>query len=347
VITVAVTGAGGAAACNFIESLRMSDVDFFIVGLDASADMLRHAPVDDRVLIPRCDEPRWWDTIVETCKHYDVDLIHAQPDQEVLRLAAAQSAGIMPTTSLLPDVKTVYRCQDKLVTAKLLRESGVSVPDFACGRGREEALRAVDELLISHEKVWVRARNGAGSRASLPCSHAVQAINWMSWWVEEKGLLWADLMASAFLPGEEYAWQSLWVDGEIITSAARIREQYLFGNLSPSGQSSSPSVAATVHCSLVNTTAEAAVLAVDPKATGVFCVDLKADGRGSVFVTEINAGRFFTTSNFFASLGANMPLEYVARAFDSTAGPLPKRNAVPAGARWIRIMDQRPGLYDA
>ena len=53
---------------------------------------------------------------------------------------------------------------------------------------------------------------------------------------------------------------------------------------------------------------------MDDRATGVFCVDLKEDEAGRPLVTEINAGRFFTTSNFLAEAGANMPYSYVELA---------------------------------
>ena len=73
----------------------------------------------------------------------------------------------------------------------------------------------------------------------------------------------------------------------------------------------------TVHREDVNELASRAVTAVDPEATGVFCVDLKED-EGGRLVTEINAGRFFTTSNFLAEAGANMPYSYVRLALGET-----------------------------
>jgi ATP-grasp in the biosynthetic pathway with Ter operon len=146
-------------------------------------------------------------------------------------------------------------------------------------------------------------------------------------------------MVSEFLPGREFAFQSVWLDGRLVTSAARERLEYVFGHLMPSGQSSSPSVARTVHRDDVNELATTVVRAVDQQATGVFCVDLKEDEDGKPLVTEINAGRFFTTSNFLAEAGANMPYSYVRLALGEDVNGLPPYDAVEEGLYWVRMID--------
>ena len=89
----------------------------------------------------------------------------------------------------------------------------------------------------------------------------------------------------------------------------------------------------------MNELASRAVRAVDPKATGVFCVDLKEDEQGRPLVTEINAGRFFTTSNFFAEAGANMPYEYIRLAYGKDVQGLARYDAVEEDLYWVRMID--------
>jgi hypothetical protein len=200
---------------------------------------------------------------------------------------------------------------------------------------------ALRDLLRVQPRVWLRAIRGAGSRASLPVNSLYQGDAWIDYWRGFRGLDYGDFMASEFLPGPEFAWQSLWYGGELVTSQARERIEYIFGNLTPSGQTSSPSVARTVSRDDVNDAGIAAVRAVCDRPHGVFCVDMKEGADGRPKVTEINCGRFFTTSNFFAHAGLNMPAMYVELALTGRlAEPPPARlNPLPDDLYWVRMID--------
>src|SRR5262249_48100850 len=154
-----------------------------------------------------------------------------------------------------------------------------------------------------------------------------------------RGVGFGDFMVSEFLPGREFAFQSLWHEGRLVVSQARERVEYIFGHLTPSGQSSSPSVARTVHRDDVNRIATAAILAADARPHGIFCVDMKESAAGQPLVTEINCGRFFTTSNFYAHAGVNMPHAYVRLGLGESAPDFPKYDAVPADWWWVRMID--------
>ena len=334
---IVVTGAGGSPAANFVHSLRLASEPFHVVGTDTSRYHLELAPVDARYLLPRADEPGYLDELNAVIEAEEADLVHPQPEQEVLLLA--RERGRVGAATLLPDAKTVETCQDKATFAASMGDAGLPTPRFA--RAEDEGLlrEATNSILEARTQAWVRAVRGAGARASLPVSTADQAVAWVRYWKEQHGLDWRDFMVSEFLPGREFAFQSVWRDGKLITSAARERLEYVFGHLMPSGQSSSPSVARSIRRDDVNDLASRAVLAVDPSATGVFCVDLKEDEDGRPLVTEINAGRFFTTSNFFAEAGANMPYAYVRLALGENLNGLPQFDAVEPDLYWVRMID--------
>jgi carbamoylphosphate synthase large subunit len=334
---ILVTGAGGSPAANFVHSLRLAPEHFYVVGTDTSKFHLELAPVDERYLLPGADEPGYLDALNGLIESEGVELVHPQPEQEVLLLAREHER--VNTRTFLPAAETVELCQDKAGFAARLAEAGLATPHFARAKSEESLREATAWILEYHEQAWVRAIRGAGARASLPVTSAEQAVAWARYWVEKRGLSVTDFMVSEFLPGREFAFQSIWRDGEIVTSAARERLEYVFGHLMPSGQSSSPSVARTVHRADVNDIATSAVRAVDPDASGVFCVDLKEDESGRPLVTEINAGRFFTTSNFFAVAGANMPYEYVRLAYGENVDGLPRYDAVEEGLYWVRMID--------
>jgi len=337
---ILVTGAGGNAAQNFVRAVRMVWPDAFVAGTDASKLHIESSNIDSRYVVPRCSQDGYVDAINHIVETETIDFVHPQPDPEVAFLAEHREK--VAAQVFLPDHDVVARCQDKMAANAAMGAAGVPIPLSERVQNPESISAAVDVIQTRTEKVWLRAIRGAGSRAALPVRSAAQAESWIDYWVDMKGLVANDFMMSEFLPGAEFAFQSLWHEGELVTSMARERVEYLFGNLLPSGQSSSPSVAVSVHRRDVNEAGIAAVTAVDPRPHGVYCVDMKEADDGTPRVTEINAGRFFTTSNFFAAIGANMPVDYLTLGTGGSVTDRPKVNAAPAGETWLRGVDREP-----
>jgi biotin carboxylase len=293
------------------------------------------ANVDARYLLPRVDDPGYLDALNRLVERERIDFVHAQSDPEVHYLA--RHRDLVAADMFLPDTATIELCQDKARFAAALTAAGVPCPEYAHPRSEAELAEAAAALLARHERAWLRAIRGAGARAALPVTTPDQAVAWTRYWSEVRGLTVADFMISEFLPGREFAFQSLWRDDSLVESQTRERVQYLFGSLVPSGQTSTPSVARTVERPDVAAVAREAVRAIDPHANGVFCVDLKEDADSRPRVTEINAGRFFTTSNFFATAGLNMPYDYLRLAAGEA---VPERiEPLEEGLYWIRMVD--------
>jgi glutathione synthase/RimK-type ligase-like ATP-grasp enzyme len=330
---VLVTGAGGSAAANFVQSLRAAPEPFHVVGTDVRREHLELADLDARYLLPRADDAAYIDELNAVVEAEKVEVVHPQPDPEVW-LLAGRGLEVWART-FLPSAETIALCQDKAACAARLEDADIPVPQT----GHGDVHDAAAEILAKHGKAWVRATRGAGARASLPVTTVEQAVAWAQYWVETRGLVYEDFMVGEFLPGREFAFQSIWRRGELVTSQGRERLEYLYGHLTPSGQTSTPSVAKTIQRDDVNEIAASAVRAVDPDANGVFCVDLKEDAEGTPRVTEINAGRFFTTSNFLTAAGANMPYLYVRLAYGEDVNGLPPFDAVEEGLYWVRMVD--------
>jgi len=323
-INVLVTGAGGSAARNFIKCLRLAG-GYFIVGTDTESHHLRcNDLLDIGCNVPMCSDSSYLDELRRICIKYDIEIVHPQPDCEVSVLSKSD----META--LPEYEIVQICQDKFVTHQVLSKVGAPTPRTT----------NVDECVYPS---WVRSRFGAGSKAALPVANKTQLDGWLNYW-KFRGIPSSDFIASEILPGREYAFQSLWWNGDLVASAARCRLEYAGGAQSPSGQTSSPSIAVSVHDEKVNAAAVAAVMAVTKgRPHGVFCVDLKEDESGNPKTTEINAGRFFTTSDFFATAGCNMPHMYIQLAIGNNVSSV-GHNAVASGIYWIRGMDRNPRL---
>lgn len=335
---ILITGAGGSAAANFIKCLRMVDEDFYLVGTDIDKRFLDLCKgLDAKYLVPRCDDPSYIEKVNRITGLEKIELLHPQPDVEVEFIAKNKEK--FNTRTYLPSKETIKVCQNKMTLVDLLKNSGISTAESYLLESEYDLKMALKILLPRVGKVWLRAIRGAGSKASLPVTEFEHGRAWIDYWWKMKGVGWGDFMAAEFLPGKEFAFQSLWWRGHIITSQARERLEYFFGHLMPSGQTSTPSVAKTIHRSDVNILATAAVKVVDTQATGVFCLDTKENVDGVPCVTEINAGRFFTTSNFFAEAGSNMPYYYVKMAYGELMPELPQYNPIPEDWYWIRNLD--------
>ncbi|WP_020668876.1 hypothetical protein [Amycolatopsis nigrescens] len=335
---ILITGAGGSAAYNFRDALSVSDNEYEVVGTDVKPYHLELMDVEAKYLVPPVSDPGYVDAINRVIEAERIDFVHPQPDVEVGFLAEHRDKLQAPT--FLPDAKAVSLCHDKMSFNAHMKANGVSVPEAIKIDSQEDLKASLEKLLEINPRVWLRAIRGAGSRASLPINSYYQGDAWIDYWRSFRGLDYGDFMASEYLPGHEFAWQSLWHEGELITSQARERIEYIFGNLTPSGQSSSPSVAKTVNRDDVNAIGAASVRAVSDKPHGVFCVDMKENAAGVPMVTEINVGRFFTTSNFFAHAGLNMPDMYVQLGLGKklTETP-PVHNPLPDDLYWVRMID--------
>lgn len=342
---ILVLGAGGPAGFNFIDSLKLSHNDYHIVGADTNPYHLQQSNADEKVLLQKTKSSPYISNINEIIEEFEIDFLHAQPDEEITSLTMTQSVrDLIKTKTLFPGNNTIAVCQDKMLTRGELYAQRVRVPKCE----RIFNLSDLRDFIEEYGKSWLRVRWGAGSKAALPVTNVLQAQGWMDYWIE-RGYEQDDFIISEFLPGREFAWQSVWYEGELVTSQARERLEYLYGNWMPSGQSSSPSVARTTSDDRIYELGEAAVRAVCPRNEpphGIFCVDMKENEAGRPCVTEVNAGRFFTTSNFFSHAGLNMPDIYVQLGLGTFQDSPGTTDQLPDNLYWLRQTDMGHTLVD-
>lgn len=346
---ILVTGAGGSPAFNYIKSLRKNPKreKFYIVGTDKNKFHLELTDSDSKYLIPSEFDSKndYLKLINEIIIREKIDFIHSQPEEDVLFFS--ENIEKLKAKTFLPKLSTIKICQNKIEFNHALNKKNVPTPEAYHLKSEKDLKESVNKILKSNNRAWIRAIRGAGSKAAIPIVEYDQAKMWISYWVKMKGLKYDDFMISEFLPGKEYAFQSIWLKGKLLVSQARERVEYLFGNLFVSGQSSSPSVAVTVNNNEVNEISYRAIKAIDENATGIFCVDLKTDKNGKVLITEINAGRFFTTSYFFSKAGCNMPYYYTKLGLgDINDLPFKKFDNIKSGVYWIRMIDMGQKLVD-
>ncbi|MBD3254480.1 MAG: hypothetical protein GF383_05275 [Candidatus Lokiarchaeota archaeon] len=349
---ILVTGSGGPAGVNFLKSLHLADEEMELYGTDINIyHKFFAAPWSKEVfIVPRANTVDYIPKINKIVAKNKIELIHPQPDIEVL--AISENREKLDALTYLPKKTTIKIMQDKFKSASIWKEKGF--PSVKAIPIRPEYLEKdiQNALEVLGNKIWIRAKKGAGGRGSTPVENVITAVSWIKYWIS-RGKDW-EFIAQEYLPGRNVAFQSLFKEGELICSLARERLEYIYPYLAPSGITGTPIVAKTIHNDQVNKNAVDAILSIDPDATGVFCVDMKEDKTGNFCPTEINAGRFFTTSYFF-SLGskrfnvpkANMPYMLVKLAYRETIPEGPQFNLLPNDLYWIRHIDCAEHLIES
>jgi carbamoyl-phosphate synthase large subunit len=337
---ILVTGAGGPAGINFVKSIQLAPEKIFIVGTEANEYFLHLATTEKKYGVPKAVESGYIDSLNEIIKKERVEFLHAQPDVEVEVISECREK--LETNVFLPSKKAVQACQDKLKAARLWASRGVPVAKFKELSKESDVDAAFEEF---GSPIWIRATHGAGGVGSTPAGNRETAISWINYW-KARNVTWK-FIAQEHLPGRNMAFHSLWKNGELVMSMARERLEYIYPHLAPSGITGTPAVQKTVHDATVNKLGTDAVLSIDEKFNGIACVDLKENNEGVPCVTEINAGRMFTTSFFFSYASkilrrdywGNIPYLYVKLAFKEEIPNIPKYNILPQSVYWIRHID--------
>jgi carbamoyl-phosphate synthase large subunit len=336
-------GCGGNAGINFTKSLRLANPNISVYGIDIDKFNLISSNANFKFLITNNSIQSKIDLINSLIIKYDIKAIHAQPDQEVEFLCDNQDK--IQTKIFNYSGEDLKKCKDKLYTAQVWKNY------FKYRFDSYTLIEVIDNPILfnilkdQNTKIWFRARTGAGSKAALPICDLDTAICWAKYWINRTNLSLDDFILSTFLPGREYAVQTFWLNGNLIHSQARERLVYFFGNIMPSGQSSTPAVARTIKDNTLYQIAHKAIKLINNKPHGIYCIDLKTNIYNSIVPTEINYGRFFTTSDFFAELGINTPHSYISSILDATTEHTIKINTIiDPEYYWIRGLDKNPML---
>jgi carbamoyl-phosphate synthase large subunit len=340
---VLVLSAGTGATNNLIRGLHAGDGALGVVGCHADRFTLRRSVADRNYLTPPPADPGYLPALQAVVAKEAIDLVIPGNDDDVRRLSDLRAA--LPGRTFLPAASAIETCQDKYRLSALLRERGVPAPLTVVVTD----LDALDEIFakFGRPRLWCRIRSGSGSRGAIPVVRPAQARAWIEYWHEMRGVPVAAFTLSEYLPGRDFAAQALWRDGELVLVKLCERLSYFGGGSQPSGISSTPALARMAPEPGVVAICADAIRVIDPRASGVFSVDLKEDADGRPCVTEINAGRFCMITPFFDSTGRhNMAATYV-RLARGEAVTIPEPYEVADDWYMVRDLDTLPGIYHA
>ena len=313
-VRVLILGAGTGASNNLVRSLKAGDPPVTIVGVQSDRFTLCRSSADRKYLVPKLGDPEFPDALARVIRKEAVDLIFPNTDAEVDLVSRLRHG--LPCRVFLPAERTIDLCMDKYRLGTFLRERAMPAPlTYPI-----EHLDEVEEVWAKFDRpsrLWCRMRVGAGSMGALPVATPAQVRAWIEYWQDMREVLPGVFTLSEYLPGRDFACQTLWKDGRLVLLKTVERLAYFGGTGRPSGVSSIAAVAKTIDDNRVAATCEQAIRAIDPATSGAFSVDLKEDASGVPNITEINVGRFITMMNFFDFVGAsNMSTTYVKLALD-------------------------------
>lgn len=335
---VLVTSAGGAPAIGLTRSLQAAPERRYTVGIDADKYNLHRAVTDERHLVPPVKDPDYLPVLRSIIKETRPDVLCVQLSAEMLTVSAARDS--LGVATLLPRHRTIEICEDKFASQQVWQKAGLPVPKTVLIKDEGDLREAFKEL---GGDLWIRATSGSAGRGALPVDDFDVARAWIN---DHQG--WGTFTAAERLRPDSVTWLSIWKDGELLVAQGRKRIYWEFANRAPSGVTGVTGAGETVSDPVVDRIAQQAVLAIDPKPSGILGVDLTYSKAGVPNLTEINSGRFFTTHQFFTNAGLNMPDIFVRAALGEPLPDLKTRvNPLRPGLVWIRGMDVEPVLTDS
>ena len=204
-IRVGVTGVGGGVGQSIIKALQMSSLDLDIIGIDIKSDQagfyldgLKKTLVLSN-LKGKAYPPDDWLSFIYG---HDLDCIIPGSDYDLQALSAVRDEwGALGCKVLVSSPGLVARCNDKLLTAKILSDNGIDAP------------RPVQNSVIYFPLI-VKPKIGSGSRGVIKVNS-----------FEEMPEITDKLFIQEYLDGPEYTC-SVFVDrfGEVIGTFQLERE---------------------------------------------------------------------------------------------------------------------------
>src|SRR5919106_1788073 len=211
---------------------------------------------------------------------------------------------------------STWSCRRPTATcARSPPSAAASAPASSCLVRDLRSIGPIVRRLARRGRVWCRVRRGSGALGAIPVRTAVQARAWIAYWWRMRGVPPDAFTLAEYLPGREFACQTLWQAGRLVLAKTFERLSYFGGDGQPGGVSSVAALAKSILEPRVVDVCAAAVRALDARTSGLFCLDLKENADGVPCVTEINVGRFSLSTGLYDLIGKhNMAGVYVRLA---------------------------------
>jgi len=312
---VLITGAGGGGSNNLIRDLKKVNKNITVIGTNIDRFQVAKSIADKSYLISvSTDTKNYLKEINKLIKEEGVALIIPNNDREVGILS--ENREKVTTRLFLPEKKAVSICQDKWELYCLLKKHNIpQALTFKINTIND--IQDTFNMMVNYDQYWIRPVKGSGSKGATRVKTKEQAVFWIKYWNDIRGINIDQFTISEFLPGRDLAVQSTWKKGKLILMKIVERLSYYGGDARPSGMSSTPQLAKTVRIDEVINLCQKVAKLVSDNPNGNFNFDLKQNSDGIFCITEINIGRFCMITPIFDLSGKyNMIDTYIKLALD-------------------------------
>lgn len=160
---VLVTGAGSGVGQGIVKALRISDLPVTLVAADIAPMNAALYRTDEAVIIPRVEQANALERIIELLlqHHIDVVMIGSEFDLEFFSINRTEIESRAGVSVIVAPPATVVIANDKWLTAKFLRESGLPYAEAYLPKDREDAVHCAEKWGFP---IVLKTRRGTSSR---------------------------------------------------------------------------------------------------------------------------------------------------------------------------------------
>ena len=314
--SVLVTGAGGPSGISILRAMSGEPVRMLAGDIDPFGAGLYLVPAERRWMLPRGDDPRFDDIMLERCTRESVDVLIPTVDSELLPLARRREEFAAAGVALvLASEATLAACLDKWELARRCR-GRVRVPAQVVADAGFDAASAPLPAIV-------KPRSGSGSRGIRLVERRAELEA-----LERDGTQ----LVQELLPGTEYSLDVLArADGHVAAVVPRARLKVDSG-IAVTGR--------TLHDDGLEAFARevAAVIGL----TTVANVQVKVDASGEPALLEVNP-RFPGTMPLTIAAGIDMPRLAIGEALGTPIADGPMDFADIA---MVRYFEERFFAFD-
>lgn len=322
-LTVLITGAGGAIAASMVRSLRQWEEDVRIIGTEADQYYRFLSRADATYEVPLASDDAYLSELSAVIREESVDVVLPSNGWEVR--AVSESKPQLQAATILPAVTAVDTFQNKWSSYQAWREADIPLPETILVQTEGDVRDGIDR--IPSDDVWVRGV-GIKDTPGRSMTDGETIINWI-----DCHDAWGDCTIASHLPGSDLTWLGVFDQGELVCSQGRERLDY---SSSESWGTGAPTVSQTIHRSDVNRIGRKAIESIDDSPNGVYFTDMREDDAGQPKVTEVNPGRLGTTSAaFYLDAGLNLTKLLVQITIGEDYESLPTTDVLPADQYFI------------